>query len=276
MTEADWRALNQANWDERVGAHLASESNYDLSGLRAGRHDLHAIEATELGPVAGLRLLHLQCHFGLDSLALAQRGAQVTGLDFSRPAIEAARKLAVELGLAANFVQSDVYSAREAVSDDFDCVFTTWGTICWLPDIAGWARVVASLLKPGGFLYFADMHPVALVFDDKAGDGVRPGWFWPYFHEGAFEHDDPTDYANPTTVLRNSMTHVFVHPLASVVQALIDAGLKIEMLHEHDSVAWPAFAQLVEGEGRMWRFPDKPWLPLSYSIRARKQVGVAC
>ena len=270
MTEPEWLALNRANWDERVAAHLAPESDYDLSGLRAGNHALHGVEERELGPVKGLRLLHLQCHFGVDTLALAQRGAEVTGLDFSGPAIEAARALAAELGLAARFVQSNIYAARQALSGDFDVVFTTWGTIAWLPDIRGWARVIASLLKPGGFLYFADMHPVALVFDDATGDGQMPGWFWPYFHEGAFEHDDPSDYANPTTALRNSKTHLFVHPLASVVQALIDAGLRIEMLHEHDSIAWKAFGNLVEGEGGMWRFPDKPWLPLSYSIRARK------
>ena len=270
MTEPDWPALNRANWDERVAAHLAPESDYDLSGLRAGHHALHGIEECELGPVKGLRLLHLQCHFGLDTLALAQRGAEVTGVDFSGPAIEAAQGLAKELGLAANFVRSDIYAARQVLSGDFDGVFTTWGTIPWLPDIAGWARVIASLLKPGGFLYFADMHPAAMVFDDEAGDGVRPSWFWPYFHEGVFEIDDARDYANPLAVLRHSKTHQFVHPLASVVQSLIDAGLRIEMLHEHDGVAWKAFASLVEGEGRLWRFPDKPWLPLSYSIKARK------
>ena len=270
MTEPDWLTLNRANWDERAPAHLAPESNYDLTGLRAGHHVFHGIEERELGSVKGLRLLHLQCHFGADTLALAQRGADVTGLDFSEPAIEAARGLAAELGLAANFVCSNIYAAREALSGDFDCVFTSWGTIVWLPDIAGWARVIASLLKPGGFLYFVDMHPVALVFDDEAGDGARPGWFWPYFHGRAFEYDDARDYANPVTILRHSKTHQFVHPLAQVVQALIDAGLRIEMLHEHDGIAWKAFASLVEGEGRLWRFPDKPWLPLSYSIKARK------
>ena len=270
MTEPDWLVLNRANWDERVAAHLAPGSDYDLRTLRLGDCALHGIEERELGPVTGLRLVHLQCHFGVDTLALAQRGAEVTGLDFSGPAIEAARRLAAEIGLDSKFVHSDIYEAREALSGEFDCVFTTWGTIPWLPDIRAWARVIASLLKPGGFLYFADMHPAALVFDDEAGDGVRPGWFWPYFHTGVFEIDDARDYANPLAVLRHSKTHQFVHPLASVVQALIDAGLSIEMLHEHDGVAWKAFASLIEGEGRLWRFPDKPWLPLSYSIKARK------
>jgi 2-polyprenyl-3-methyl-5-hydroxy-6-metoxy-1,4-benzoquinol methylase len=129
MTEPEWLALNRANWDERVPAHLAAESSYDLSGLRAGKHVLHGIEERELGAVAKLRLLHLQCHFGVDTLALAQRGADATGVDFSRPAIDAARELAAEVELPATFVHSDVHAARNAVSGDFDCVFTTWGTI---------------------------------------------------------------------------------------------------------------------------------------------------
>jgi 2-polyprenyl-3-methyl-5-hydroxy-6-metoxy-1,4-benzoquinol methylase len=209
MTEPDWLVLNRANWDERVAAHLAPESDYDLNGLRAGNYVLHGIEERELGSVTGVRLLHLQCHFGVDTLALAQRGADVTGLDFSKPAIEAARGLAAELGLASNFVHSDIYAARQALSGEFDCVFTTWGTIAWLPDITGWARVIASLLKADGFLYFADMHPAALVFDDEAGDGVRPGWFWPYFHEGVFVIDDPKDYANPAAVCKRCFDPTF-------------------------------------------------------------------
>ena len=272
MSEPEWRRLNRANWDERVPAHMAADSDYDLAGLRAGHHALHAIEEAELGPVAGLRLLHLQCHFGIDTLALAQRGAIVTGLDFSGPAIEAARGLADEIGIAANFVQSDLYDARVALDGDFDRVFTTWGTIPWLPDIRAWARVIASLLAPGGFLYFADMHPAALVFDDETGHDGRPGWFAPYFQEGVLEIEERRDYANPQVRLSNSRTHQFVHPVASVVQALIDAGLRLTMLHEHDAVAWKAFACLVETEGGLYRFPDKPWLPLSYSLKAERST----
>jgi SAM-dependent methyltransferase len=270
MTEPEWLRLNRANWDERVAIHTGPGSDYDWSALKSGTYVLHGIEEAELGPVEGLRLLHLQCHFGVDTLALAQRGADVTGLDFSAPAIETARALAAEFGIKAAFVQSDVYAAREAVQGQFDRIYTTWGTIPWLPDIQKWARVIASLLTPGGFLYFADMHPAALVFDDDTGHEGKPGWCWPYFHQGVFETDDARDYADPNARLTNSRTHQFAHPLGSVVQALIDAGLRIDMLHEHDGVAWKAFSGLVEGKGRLWRFPDKPWLPLSYSIKATK------
>ncbi|MBV9775999.1 MAG: class I SAM-dependent methyltransferase, partial [Acetobacteraceae bacterium] len=140
-TEPEWRRLNRANWDERVAVHLGPGSDYNsnLTQLRAGRRRLDPITEAELGSVAGLRVLHLQCHFGADTLALAQRGAEVVGLDFSAPAVDAARALAAELGLSGNarFVQSDVYEAAQAVPEPggFDRVFVTWGAIGWLPDI---------------------------------------------------------------------------------------------------------------------------------------------
>src|SRR5438067_8018314 len=156
MAEPDWYVANRANWDERVGVHTGP-GGYDLSKLRAGRGKLNAIEEAELPPVKGKRLAHLQCHFGADSLTLAQRGAEVVGLDFSAPAIEVARDLAGQLGLAncTRFVRADLYDALAAIRPPhgFDIVFVTWGAICWLPDISRWARIVAALLRPGGSLY---------------------------------------------------------------------------------------------------------------------------
>ena len=175
----DWRQANRANWDERVGVHLDS-AGYDLAPLRAGCGRLNDIEEAELGPVHGLRVFHPQCHFGHDSLILAQRGAEVVGLDFSAPAIATAQKLAAELGFdaKATFVEADFYNASRAVPrpHDFDLVYVTWGAICWLPDIRAWAEVVADFLKPGGSLYLAEGHPTALVFDDatRNSDGT-PG-----------------------------------------------------------------------------------------------------
>ncbi|MQT13099.1 class I SAM-dependent methyltransferase [Segnochrobactrum spirostomi] len=277
MTEAiDWRAINRANWDERVAIHLKSPM-YDLGPLRAGRARLQPIEAAELGPVAGLRILHLQCHFGRDSLVLAQQGAEVVGLDFSGPAIAAARSLAVELGLEshARFVEADVYDARAAVGEPaaFDRVFVTWGTIGWLPDIAEWARIVAHFLKPGGSLYFAEGHPAALVFDDAAAvDGV-PGRYMPYFLDGPLVETNPTDYADPDARLANAKQCWFSHPLGAVVTALIAAGLRIEFLHEHPKVTWQMFAELVEDADGLFGWPDAPWLPLAYSLSARKPAA---
>lgn len=276
MTTDDWREANRVNWDERVAVHLQA---YSLGALRAGRGTLNAIEEVELGAVAGLRVLHLQCHFGHDTLALAQRGAEVVGLDFSPAAIAAARRLTDELGLAARvrFVEADLYDAPNAIPEPgaFDLVYVTWGALPWLPDVAGWAKVVAHFLKPGGTLYHAEGHPAALVFDDETpcGDG-RPGYFVPYFQREALIQDDPRDYADPDARLRNTRTHQFMHPLAEVVMALLRAGLTLEFLHEHATAAWRMFSCLVEdggdGQWRQYRWPDKPWLPLSYSLRARR------
>lgn len=273
MDVDDWRTLNRANWDERVPLHLAA-SEYNLDLLRAGQGRLNAIQETELGPVAGLRVLHLQCHFGKDSLALAQRGAEVTGLDFSGPAVQAARALAAELGLAARFVQADLYDAPAAIPEpaSFDLVFTTWGTITWLPDVARWARVVAHFLKPGGALYFADAHPAALVFDDLAGVDAsgRPGWFMPYFGGAPLVLDDPSDYADRDARLANQRQVNWLHPLGDILGALRDAGLRLEWLHEHPRVAWRMFGCLVRDADGCWGWPGHPWMPLSLSLLATR------
>jgi len=220
-------------------------------------------------------VLHLQCHFGRDTLGLAQRGAEVVGLDFSAPAIEAARALAVELGLQdrARFVLSDLYDARAAVGTGrkFDLVYVTWGAIIWLPDIFEWARIVAHFLKPGGTLYLAEVHPVGLVFDDTAlGVDGRPGFFAPYFQQGPVVIDESRDYMDQAARMTNTRTHQFMHPVSAVITALLEAGLALEWFREHDAITWRMFACQVEGADGLFRWPDKPWLPLAFSLRARK------
>ncbi len=270
----NWREANRARWDELVGVHLAP-GGYDLDELRSGRSRLDPLVERELGPVAGLRLLHLQCHFGKDTLTLAQQGAEVVGLDFSGEAINAARTLADELGLAdrARFIEADLYDAPAAIGEPaaFDRVFVTWGAINWLPDIARWAQIVAHFLKPGGFLYLAEQHPAAFVFDDHTADADgRPGFFVPYFQTGPFVIDDVPDYKNPGVKLRNTTEHVFAHPLGQIVTALLEAGLALDYLHEHESITWRMFENLVpHPNGYAW--PDKSWLPLSFSLTARRR-----
>lgn len=274
----DWREDNRANWDERTAIHLGPGSAYDLGPLRGGRAGLDAIVEAELGPVDGLRVLHLQCHFGKDTLALAQRGAAyVVGLDFSAPAVEAARRLADELGLSdrARFVQADLYDAPAAIPEasGFDLVFTTWGVLAWLPDLEGWARIVAGFLRPGGRLYLAEAHPAALVFDDEAEspDGKKGwGWFAPYFGREAVVIDDPSDYAHAAARLRHARTHTWMHPLSEVMASLRHAGLVLDWLHEHPRVTWRMFRALVADPDGLFTWPDRPWLPLAYSLAARK------
>ena len=264
----DWLALNRANWDERVPVHRAVPY-YDVERIRRGAARMNAIEEVELGPVAGLRVLHLQCHFGRDSLILASRGADVTGLDFSAPAIDAARGDAASLGLDARFVLSDLYDARKAIPEpaSFDLVYVTWGTVCWLPDLTEWARIVAYFLRPGGRLYFADMHPTAQVLDDAVpGPDGRPGWFAPYFGSGPIVIDDPRDYADPDARLRNQRTVQWIHPLSVLIGSLLTAGLRLDWLREHPRVTWKAFAQLAEDADGCWVWPDRPWFPLAVSL----------
>jgi SAM-dependent methyltransferase len=270
----NWLQTNRANWDERVKIHLAAEC-YDMSALRGGRGRLHPIEEAELGPVDGLRILHLQCHFGRDSLILAQRGAAVVGLDFSSPAIAAARALAADLGLTerAKFIEADLYEAPNALPEpgSFDLVFVSWGAVNWLPDIRRWADIVTYFLRPGGVFYLAEGHPCAAVFDDttRLANGM-PGYSAPYFSGEPLILDDPRDYADDTARLKNSTTCEWIHPLGKVVTSLLDAGLALNWLHEHDSVPWRMFDQLVRDATGMYRWPDRPWLPLAYSLRAER------
>jgi SAM-dependent methyltransferase len=206
-------------------------------------------------------------------LTLAQMGAEVTGLDFSTSAIAAAQGLAAELGLPARFIVSDLYDAPATLPEPagFDIVFATWGTLCWLPDIAGWARVAAHFVKPGGVLYLADGHPAAYVFDDDCAlPSGLPGYFLPYFHQGPLVQDDPRDYADPAARIEAARTYQYAHPLGRIVTEVMRQGLALEFLHEHDAVPWRMFSALVDGGDRMFRWPDKAWLPLAFSLRARK------
>ena len=274
MPDPDWYSANRANWDERVAVHLGPRG-YDLSHLRAGSGRLDPIVQSELPPLAGKRIAHLQCHFGADTLTLAQHGAIVVGLDFSPEAITAARTLAADPALMnrAQFVEANVYDALQAIPypHDFDLVYVTWGALCWLPDIAAWARVVAALLRPGGQLYLADGHPAAYVFDDETSTTAdRPGWFAPYFTRDPIPNDNPCDYSDPEARLANARSYNWIHPTSTLITNLIQSGLRLDWLHEHDAVLWRMFSCLVQGPDRLYRWPEKPWLPLAFSLLATR------
>ena len=270
----DWRAINRAVWDERVAIHTGPQG-YDLSALRAGRGRFSTIEESELPPLDGKRILHLQCHFGADSLRLAQRGAEVVGVDFSEPAIVAARALATELNLdhRVRFVRADVYETLDAVPEPnaFDLVFVTWGALCWLPDLLGWARIVAAALRPDGALYLADAHPAARVFDDETGaPGGMPGLFAPYFTREAIISDETFDYADRQARLKHTTIVNWMHPLSAIVSSLLEAGLTLDYLHEHPAIPWRMFAMLQQDASGLYRWPDQAWLPLSFSLSASR------
>lgn len=276
LSSGDWLDANRANWDERVPLHVASPF-YDRARLREGGSVLDPIARAgieRLFPegLDGVRVLHLQCHFGSDTLSLVNAGATAIGLDFSGPAVEEARRMADELGVAdrARFVQANMYDARHTLPEpeSFDLVFTTWGTIGWLPDVAEWARIIEWFLAPGGRLYFADGHPAAFVFDGDGGAGGMPEFTFPYRSDGPEIIDEPGDYADPDAQLQHSSTWEWMHPLDEVLGALRSAGLRLDSFTEHHEVPWQIFPVAVPKGDGMFGWPDLQWLPLSYELTA--------
>lgn len=270
------RRANLANWNDRVPIHWDSDE-YDV---RAFTDDPERIsgpvrfdcDASELGEVSGKSLLHLQCHIGTDTLSWARLGAVVTGLDFSEPAVEAARRLSAESGAPGRFVVSELYDAPAALpGEQFDIVYTGVGALCWLPDIRGWARIVAGFLAPGGSLYVRDGHPVIGCFDFAVVDD-RYQVRYPYFEAaGASVESDDSTYAGSSKVA-HPRTVEFSHGLAETIMALVHAGLGLDFVHEHKCCDWMALDNLEQGDDGRWRLPagKEHDLPLMFSIKASK------
>jgi SAM-dependent methyltransferase len=240
---------------------------YDVAGFKAGKSSLKFVELEELGDVSGKSLLHLQCHFGMDTLSWARLGARVAGVDFSDEAIELARSLSSELNIAAEFVRSNVYDLPRALDGEFDIVYTSYGVLSWLPDLDGWAQVVAHFLKPGGTFYMVEFHPFLGMIAD---DGVT--FEHPYFHSaepirGVSHHS----YSDPATEFVHAEFN-WSHSLGEVVTALAGAGLRLEFLHEFPFTLyepWDFLEEYEPGKGRIKNQPQD--LPLMFSVRARRE-----
>jgi len=265
MTE-DWLVINRAYWDERAPIHVAGRF-YDVAGFKAGRLSLKPREIADLAPVAGKSLLHLQCHFGLDTLSWARLGARVTGLDFSSAAVVAARALAAETGIAAEFVAGNVYDAPALLGGRrFDIVYTGVGALMWLPDIAAWAKIVAALLTAGGELYLFEFHPTEWMLSDTDPLTVAFDYFTP---AAGLAHIERGTYADRAAATTANETRQWNHGLGAVVTALIDAGLVIRSLHETSEEVMQRWPILERGEGGLYRMPKSlPSLPLMYTLRA--------
>jgi SAM-dependent methyltransferase len=239
---------------------------YDVAGFRAGRDALRPFEPELLGDVAGLRLVHLQCHFGLDSMSWARRGASVVGLDFSQPAVDAANDLATDLALDAAFVCADVYDAGEALGGErFDVVYTGFGALNWLPDLPRWASVVASLLRPGGRLLLAEFHPFSWVFADE-----DRSLGYDYFASEALEWEvDGGSYADAGAATANNRTIEHQHTLADVFGAVLGAGLRVDAFQEHGYTLFPRWPDLVRHDDGTFHLPEGATnLPLMYALVA--------
>lgn len=266
-------AGNRRLWDAWTRINRAS-AFYDVDSFRDGRRPvrLEAHEIEEVGPVDGRHLLHLQCHFGLDTLSWARLGATVTGVDFSDEGIETARGLAAELGIPARFIRSELETLSSVLDERFDIVYTSRGVLGWLPDVAAWARVAASFVRPGGFLYVTEIHPVANVFENE---GVAPGELrlaYPYWTTAEpISAEVRGSYADRDAPTDGLVEHTWDHSLGEIVTAVAAAGLRVDHLHEFDALDW-ALDFLVEGEDGRWRLPPGTAgeLPLSFSLKASK------
>jgi SAM-dependent methyltransferase len=256
---------NRDWWDERVSLHVASDF-YDVEGFRRGRSTLEPFEADEMPQVSGRSLLHLQCHFGMDTLSWARLGARVTGLDFSSAAIAAARDLADSVGIEATFVHGSVDQSPTLLGEPFDIVYTGKGALNWLPELDAWARTVSTLLRPGGLLYLVEFHPFSDVFSYKEF-AVE----YPYFRHGQpdVDRDRTGSYADLAAKTVHNHTVQWPHTMGEIVSAASRHHLRVEFLHEFPYTLYPRWPWLeVDAEGA-YRLPsDLPTLPLLFSMRA--------
>jgi len=263
--ESDYQNINRQSWNDRVDSHLKSEF-YDVEGFLKGQTSLKEIELPLLGDVEAKSILHLQCHFGQDTLSLAQMGAKCTGIDLSDKAIVLARELNDQLELDARFVACDVYDTPQHVKEKFDIVYTTYGTIGWLPDINRWAEVIAHFLKPGGKLVFVEFHPVVWMFDDDFTE-VK----YPYHNAEPIVEEESDTYADREAEIQIRSIS-WNHGLGEVVSALLNAGLQIESFKEYDYSPYNCFNGTIEfepGKFRIEKLGDK--IPMVYSVVAGKK-----
>jgi SAM-dependent methyltransferase len=267
-------AVNRARWDERAPAHAASPQ-YAVDRFRADPAFLSRVvrfDVPRLGDVRGRRGVHLQCHIGTDTVSLARLGAHMTGLDFSAASLEQARRLAEAAGATVTFVEAELQRALEVLpSGVFDLVYTGVGALCWLPDIRRWAGVVAALLRPGGRLFLREAHPVLWSLDEQRDDALVIGF--PYFeHEAPLVYDDAGTYVDTGSTFTHTTGHCWNHGLGEIVTALLDEGMIVTQLVEHDSIPWNALpGQMTQLDGGEWRLSDRPErLAHSYTLQARR------
>ena len=269
MSLEQHKDANRSYWDELVAIHASSEF-YNLQAFKAGVSTLHSIEKTEIADVQGKHLLHLQCHFGLDTLSWARLGANVVGVDFSEKAIELAGSLAREMEIPARFICSDVYDLPAKLRRRFDIVFTSYGVLTWLPDLSPWAKVLARFVKPTGFVYIVDDHPYASMLDQAEDGAVSPGYSYFQSSESMWLPAGGS-YADRTAPVANEH-YEWRHTLGELVGALADAGLVIESLREFPVCSWRRFSAMTKDDDGWWRINGDPF-PLTFSLKARLGAG---
>ena len=263
--EQDYIEINKKAWNNKTQHHVES-AFYNMPAFLAGQNTLHSIELELLGDVSGKKVLHLQCHFGQDTISFARMGVHATGVDFSEAAINKARELSLQTGAHAKFICCDIYDLPNHLDEEFDIVFTSYGTIGWLPDVDRWAAVVSHFLKPGGTFVIADFHPIVWTFDanfEKIG--------YNYFKEDAIVEIEMGTYADITAPVENK-TVSWNHSLSEILNSLINNKLDIKTFNEYDYSPYSCFNNLEEyepGRYRVAHIGNK--IPMVYAIKAVKK-----
>lgn len=263
--EEHYLEINRKTWNDKVDVHLHSEF-YGQTEFLSGKSSLKDIELELLGDVSGKRILHLQCHFGQDTISLSRMGATATGVDLSDKAIDTAREIANQLNTDTQFICSDVYDLPNRLYEQFDIVFTSYGTIGWLPDLDKWAKVVSHFLKPGGKFVFAEFHPVVWMFDDEFKYVA-----YNYFKADAIVEDETGTYADKSAPIANRSVS-WNHALSEVMTSLLENGLSIEKFAEYDYSPYDCFKsteEFAEGKYRIAHLNND--IPMVYSILATKK-----
>ena len=259
--------VNKDTWNKKVSIHKTSEF-YDVEGFKKGKNSLNAYELNEVGDVKGKRLLHLQCHFGQDTLSWSRLGAKCTGIDLSDEGINEAKKLNNELGLDAIFIESNLYDVPKKVKGKFDIVFTSYGVVGWLPDLKTWGEIIASKLKKGGVFYMIEFHPIVWMYDFLQ---TTPKLAYPYLNKDVIYEEYSGTYTNSDAAIL-SKEYGWNHGLGEVVTALTNAGLQIEFLHEFEKSPYNSFPEMDKTEDGLFILKeDQRMFPLIYSIRATKK-----
>jgi len=257
---------NKKSWNKRTAVHKDS-AFYDLASFKKGKSSLNKIELEELGDVKGKSLLHLQCHFGMDTMSWQRLGANCVGVDISDEAIKLAKEINAELKLNAKFICSNIYDSPLGGGwEGADIVFTSYGTIGWLPDLDAWAEIVSHFLKPGGTFYIADFHPVLWMMDENF-DQVK----YNYFNTETITEEISGTYSDRSAPIK-SIEHGWNHPFSEIFNALLKQNLQIEQFNEFPYSPYNCFNNLEKGEDDMWRIKGmEEKMPMMYSIKATKR-----
>lgn len=257
---------NKETWNQKVHVHKDSDF-YDVNSFLKGETTLNRLEIEELGPIAGKDVLHLQCHFGLDTISLARLGAKCTGIDLSDEGVKEARRLNDLVGGDSIFIESNVYDVSENVKGDFDVVFTSYGVVGWLPDLDLWAKIIVEKLRPGGVFYMAEFHPIIWMFEYLESPIKMK---YPYLKGDVIYEEYEGTYGD-TKAKMTSKEYGWNHGLGEVVSALTKAGLQIEFLHEHVESPYNCLPDMKQTDNKGYVLKDYEGLfPMIYSIRAKK------